>query len=94
MLIMDEVTTEVVEKTFRVVYDLKSESKMANSTATEKLNELANVLSPDKSKYGIKRYKKIVKKSFKEWVDRTMGDRTSDDAIAIADKIVGGEDNE
>lgn len=89
MLILDEVTTEVVEARFKAAYALKEEAKQANSTATEILNDLAITLSPNKDKYSIKRFKKVIKSSYREWIARTMGDSSMDDAVEIANAIVG-----
>ncbi len=88
-MIIDDTNKELIEKAFRLVYDLKDEAKTANSTATEKLNELAQVLSPNKDKYSIKRYKSVVKKAFKNWVELHKGDSSSEEAVEVANSIVG-----
>jgi hypothetical protein len=92
MFIMDETVKEAVEARFKRVYALKEEAKQSNSTATEVLNDLAITLSPNKDKYSIKQYKKIIKRAYAEWIDRTMGDKSTDDAVEIADAIVGEND--
>jgi len=89
MLILDETMKDVVEARFKAAYNYKEDAKQANASATEILNDLAVTVSPNKDKYSIKQYKKIIKGAFAEWVKRTTGDTTMDDAIQIADAIVG-----
>lgn len=91
-MIMDEVNKEIVEKAFRLAYTYKSDAKEANASASATLNDLAMITSGEKSKEGIKRQKKVIRKAYKEWQERIEGDNTSDQAIEIADAIVGEND--
>lgn len=86
MIIPDELV-EDVEKKFRVVYTYKDEAKEANRSATEVINEIADLLDKEKTKASKKHFKKVAKKAYTEWVARNMGDNSSDDASVITTQI-------
>jgi hypothetical protein len=86
VIIPDEKIGEV-EKFFRVIHDYKAEAKAANSSATETFTHVAELLDVEQTKASKKKWKKIVKKAFKEWLDRVIGDTTSNEATEIASRI-------
>ena len=93
MIIPDEKVKEVEEK-FRLVYEYKQDAKSSNASANEVLSMVADLLDTERSKASMKHWKKAVKKSFKEWIDRKMGDNSGDDASVLTAQLVMKEQDE
>ena len=70
MIIPDEMVDEA-DKVFRMVYDYKEDAKQANASATDALNRLADMLDKEHTKASIKKFRKAVKKAWKEWKELT-----------------------
>jgi hypothetical protein len=87
MIIPDEKVKEVEEK-FRLIYEYKQDAKNSNASANEIVAMVADLLDTEKSKASTKHWKKAVKKSFKEWLDRNMGDNSGDDASVLTAQLV------
>ena len=87
-MIIPEELMEVLDQKFRTIYEYKEEAKEANRSASEMLNEVADLLDKEKTKATIKHFKKVARKAWKDWHDRNIGDTSTDDAQTIVAGLV------